>query len=246
VPESKLEPGNCAEGAKPFVTTRWSVVLRAGQDESPEALAAMESLCRAYWYPIYAHARRRGRGPEDARDAAQEFFASLLRHDSIARVRRERGRFRTFLLSSLDYFLADQNDRARAAKRGGGVAPVELDALDAEECYALEPASGEAPDKAFDRRWVAVLVQRSVEVLAAENEAAGRSKVFERLKGFLERETEVGEYEAVGAALGMTPNAVAAAVRRLRVRLREILLEEAAHTVGTPGEAEEELRQLFS
>lgn len=206
----------------------------------------MEALCRGYWYPIYAHIRRRGHGIEDARDLTQEFFASLIRHDSLATVRRERGRFRTFLLTALDYFLSDQWDRAQAQKRGSGIVPIELDSLEGEQRLAMEPVSQETPDLAFDRRWLSVLVEKALASLAHEYEVAGKSQVFGALKPFLEHPTAPGEYEQLGPSLGMTPNAVASSVRRLRVRLRELLLSEVSHTVGTPSEAEAELRSLFS
>ncbi len=233
-------------GGGVFATTHWSIVAQAGAAASPAALAAIETLCRGYWFPIYAHVRRHGHGAEEARDLTQEFFASLLRHESVARVRREQGRFRTFLLASLSYFLADQSDHARAAKRGGGIAPVELDALEGEARLALEPATHESPDVVFDRRWIAVLIERSLTALQVEQVAAGRARQFELLKSFLEHQAERGDYDKISDSLGLSPNAVAAAVRRLRVRLREILLGEVAHTVGTPGEAEEELRRLLA
>lgn len=207
----------------------------------------MEALCRGYWYPIYAHIRRRGHGIEDARDLTQEFFASLVRHESLSTVRRERGRFRTFLLTALDYFLSDQRDRAQAQKRGSGIAPIELDSLEGEQRLAMEPVSQEeTPDLAFDRRWISVLVEKALGALAHEFAAAGKSHVFIALKPFLEHPTSPGEYERLGPSLGMTPNAIAASVRRLRLRLRELLLSEVSHTVGTPNEAEAELRSLFS
>lgn len=206
----------------------------------------MEALCRTYWYPIYAHVRRRGHGVEDARDLTQEFFASLIRHESLASVRRERGRFRTFLLTALDYFLSDQRDRAQALKRGSGVSPIELDSLEGEQRLAMEPVTEESPDLAFDRRWVSVLVEKAMTTLASEFAAAGKSPVFNALKPFLEHSTESGEYERLAPVLGMSPNAVAAAVRRLRLRLRELLLSEVSHTVGTPTDAEAELRSLFA
>ena len=233
-------------GGGVFATTHWSIVAQAGAEASPVALAAINTLCQGYWFPIYAHIRRFGHGAEEARDLTQEFFASLLRHESVARVRREQGRFRTFLLASLSYFLADQSDRARAAKRGGGVPPVELDALEGEARLALEPATHESPDVVFDRRWIAVLIERSLLALQVEQGVAGRARQFELLKPFLEHPAERGEYERVAEALGLNPNAVAAAVRRLRLRLRELLLIEVSHTVGTLGEAEDELRQLLA
>lgn len=239
----QIQPGR-EGGAGIFATTHWSVVLAAGEPDSGRSMDALELLCRAYWYPIYAHVRRRGHRPQDAQDLTQEFFARLLSRDSLASVRREKGRFRTFLLTALNYFLADQSDRACALKRGGGRAPVELDSLAAEERYALEPATDETPDRAFDRRWAAALMERAFGRLMDEQRSNGGH--FDRLKVFLSRETEPGEYEALSGDLGLSPNAIAAAVRRLRLRLRELALVEALQTVGSPAEAEQELRSLWS
>jgi RNA polymerase sigma-70 factor (ECF subfamily) len=226
-----------------FATTHWSVVLQAGGD-SLASSAALERLCRTYWYPLYAHVRRRGKGPEDAQDLTQEFFASLLRHESLAAVRREKGRFRTFLLASLDHFLADQYDRANAAKRGGGQPPLALDAMAAEERYAMEPRTEESPDRAFDRRWAVALMERAFERLASEQDADGAAR-YARLRPLLGREVEPGEYERLGPELGLTPNAIAATVRRWRRRLRDLALDEAAQTLASPLDAEYELRLLM-
>ena len=213
---------------------------------STRSIAALEELCRAYWYPLYAHVRRKGFKPEDAQDHTQEFFASLLRHESFATIRREKGRFRTFLLTSLNYFLADQLDRANAAKRGGGLKPIELDALAAEERYSMEPSTSESPDKEFDRRWAAALFERALNRLKSEHVSAGKESQFESLKPFLGRETAPGEYEQIAKELNLTTNAVAASVRRLRLRLRELALTEAVQTVASPAEAEAELRALLT
>jgi RNA polymerase sigma-70 factor (ECF subfamily) len=221
------------------------MVLNAGAGDSPEAHAALERLCSTYWFPIYASIRRRGRKPEDACDLTQEFFACLLRRNSLARVGPEKGRFRTFLLTSLGYFLADQEKHRTAARRGGGKPLIELDALQAEERYALEPATEETPDKAFDRRWAMALMERALARLEAEHTPGGKADQFARLRHFLGREPEAGEYEAVAAPLEVTPNAIASAVRRLRLRLRELALAEAAHTVASPADAEAELKALL-
>jgi RNA polymerase sigma-70 factor (ECF subfamily) len=220
-------------------------VLNAARGDSPQAREALERLCVAYWFPLYAHIRRRGHGPEDACDLTQEFFACLLRRNSLARVGPEKGRFRTFLLTSLGYFLADQAAHRRAARRGGGKPLVELDALQAEDRYAIEPATDETPDKAFDRRWAAALMEKAIVRLEREQTHAGKAEAFARLKAFLSREPEPGEYEALASPLNVTPNAIAAAVRRLRLRLRELALAEAAETLGDPADAEVELRALL-
>jgi len=232
-------------GKAAFTTTHWSAVLRASDGSSPAACAALEHLCAIYWYPLYAHIRRRGRGPEDAEDLTQEFFATLLRRNSLARVTPEKGRFRTFLLTSLDYFLSDQTAHDRAAKRGGGRNLVSLDGLAAEERYALEPANEESPDKAFDRRWATSLLEQAFNRLEAEQAEAGKGAAFARLKPFLARETEAGEYDSAAAELGALPNTIAKTVQRLRLRARELLLDEAAQTVAHAADAEHELRQLF-
>ena len=228
-----------------FTTTHWSAVLDAGGADSPTTRAALERLCAAYWYPLYAHARRRGRGPDDAADLTQEFFATLLRRNSLATVGPEKGRFRTFLLTSLDYFLHDQSARDRAAKRGGGATLVQLDAMDAEQRFALEPSTHESPDKAFDRRWAAALLEQAFARLEAEQAEAGKAGLFSRLKPLVAREVEPGEYEALSSELGLAANTIAKTVQRLRQRARQLLLDEAAQTVAAAGDAERELRELF-
>jgi RNA polymerase sigma-70 factor (ECF subfamily) len=233
-------PGNAA-----FTTTHWSTVLHAGGADSPTARAALERLCAAYWYPLYAHVRRRGRGPDDSADLTQEFFGVLLRRNSLANVGPEKGRFRTFLLTSLDYFLHDQSARDHAAKRGGGRALIQLDALDAEQRFALEPATDETPDKAFDRRWAAALLEQAFVRLEAEQAESGKAEPFARVKPFLAREVEPGEYDALAGELGMASNTIAKTVQRLRLRARELLFEEAAQTVAAVADAEQELRELF-
>lgn len=228
-----------------FTTTHWSTILHAGGEDSPTARAALERLCAAYWYPLYAHVRRRGHGPDDAADFTQEFFATLLRRNSLATVGPEKGRFRTFLLTSMDYFLHDQSARTHAAKRGGGVALIPLDALDAEQRFSLEPATDETPDKAFDRRWSAALLDQAFARLETEQTEAGKADLFARLKPLLAREIEPGEYDALAGELGLAANTIAKNVQRLRVRARQLLLNEAAQTVATAGDAEQELRALF-
>jgi RNA polymerase sigma factor (sigma-70 family) len=228
-----------------FDTTHWSVVLRAGGDDALAATVALERLCNTYWYPLYAHVRRRGYGPDDGADLTQEFFAMLLRRHSFTQVAREKGRFRTFLLTSLDYFLHDQRARAHAAKRGGGVAVVALDAMDAEQRYALEPRTEETPDKAFDRRWAAALLEQAFSRLNKEQAESGKGPMFARLQPLLGRPVESGEYEVLAEELGVPANTIAKTVQRLRQRARELLFEEAKHTVATQADADRELRELF-
>ncbi len=228
-----------------FATTHWSVVLAAGDTHSPASSAALERLCQGYWFPIYAHFRRRGRNPDDAAELTQDLFATLLRRDGLRSVGPERGRFRTYLLTVADRLLCDQHAAETALKRGGGVRPLELDALSAEERYALEPHSDESPDHAFDRQWAMVLLERALGRLAEEQSARDDAAVFERLKTFLASEAEPGEYGRLASELGLTPNTVAKRVERLRERYRELVLAEAMQTVGTPAEATQELKSLF-
>jgi len=175
----------------------------------------------------------------------QEFFASLIQRESLARVAPEKGRFRTFLLNSINYFLADQHDRNTAAKRGSGRIVVSFDAMEAEERNRLEALDEDSPDKQFDRRWAAVLIDQALTRLHREQVEAGRAEQFQQVKEFLAREVEPGEYDPIAAKLGQTTNAIAASVRRLRLRLHEIALEEAMKTIVTAGEGEDELRVLF-
>lgn len=233
------------DGSPIFATTHWSVVLQAGEGDSPAARAALERLCATYWYPLYAHVRRRGHGPQDAPDLTQEFFAVLLRRNSLARVGPEKGRFRTFLMTSLDYFLNDQFDRQNAIKRGGGHAPIPLDGLIAEQRFTQELATNETPDRAFDRSWAAALMELAFTRLEKEQAQAGKAELFAALKPFLAREIEPGEYDALASQLGMLPNTIAKTVQRLRRRTRALLIEEAAHTVAVTSDAERELRELF-
>jgi RNA polymerase sigma-70 factor (ECF subfamily) len=220
-------------------------VIAATQEEWPAARPALERLCQCYWYPLYAHVRRRGYNADDAKDLTQEFFASLLRHESLANARKDQGRFRSVLLGALNHFLADQRDRARALKRGGGVPPVEWDSLEAEQRFALEPATEETPDRLFDRRWATTVMERALAALQSEQVANGKSAQFELLRQFLGREVEPGEYEMLSPQLHLSTNAMAAAVRRLRLRCRELALAEVMNTVTDPAQAEAELRQLF-
>ncbi|MEI6075096.1 MAG: sigma-70 family RNA polymerase sigma factor [Verrucomicrobiota bacterium] len=228
-----------------FATTHWSIVLSAGTEENTAAMAAWEKLANTYWFPVYAHVRRRVSCPEQAKDLVQEFFTTLIRRKSLARVAPEKGRFRTFLLSSLKYFLSDQYDRSSAAKRGGGLPTISFDAMAAEERCRYEQIETDSPDKMFDRCWAAALIGRALQALRSEQSQAGRGHQFEQLQEFLGREVEPGEYETVAGKLGLTPNTVAANVRRLRLRLRELAVSEAAKTTTTLSEAEDELRALF-
>jgi RNA polymerase sigma-70 factor (ECF subfamily) len=232
-------------GGGVFATTHWSVVLAAGDSPSPTASAALERLCEGYWFPLYAHFRRRGRNPEDAAELTQELFANLLRRDGLRAVGPEKGRFRTFLLTVADRLLRDRRSAETAQKRGGGTRPLELDALSAEERYSLEPLTEESPDRVFDRQWAVVLLDRALHRLGEEQAARDEAPVFARLKAFLAADAEPGEYGRLADELGLASNTIAKRVERLRERYRELVLAEALQTVGTPAEAAAELRSLF-
>jgi len=229
-----------------FATTHWSVVLAAADAASPGAAEALEQLCRAYWYPLYAYVRRKGHTPEDAQDLTQEFFTRFLAKNCLGRADRQRGRFRTFLLTSLQNFLAHEWERARAEKRGGGRTPIPWDEQSAEARYQLESPAGLTADKVFEQRWAFALFQRALARLQQEFVTDGKGEQFDELKAFLQGEAEGGAYAGVAARLGMTPGAAAVAVHRLRRRYGQLVREEVAHTVTNPGEVDEEMRYLIA
>jgi len=233
-----------AEGGD-FRTTHWSLVLAAGQGDASGQVAALDQLCRTYWYPIYVYVRREGHAAHDAQDLTQEFFARLLRLHSLDTVAPDKGRFRTFLLASLKHFLADAHDAAQAAKRGGGQRVISLDALAAEQRYLLEPITEDSPEVLFDRRWALSLLEQSLTRLRDEYQAAEKTRHFEQLKPFLQSPATDGEYDRVAAQLDLSPGAVAVAVHRMRQRYRDLVRAEIAHTVTSQEELADELRHLF-
>ena len=207
---------------------------------------ALEKLCRAYWYPLYCHVRRRGLSPFDAQDVTQEFFCRLIGCNSLKSVDRSRGSFRSFLLASVNHLLANEWDKAHTLKRGGGRQIISLDAAEAEGRFIQEPAAHDAPEKAFDRRWALTLLDRALASLRAEFAAAGKLVQFDRLKIYLSDVAGEGDYAALAGPLGMEPGGVAVAVHRLRLRYREIVRAEIAQTVATEAELKEEMRHLLS
>ena len=226
-----------------FATTHWSVVLSA-RESSPQAAAALEALCRTYWPPLYTYIRRRGHDLHDAQDLTQAFIAHLLANDFLGKVSRDKGKFRSFLLASLNNFLVSEHLRTTAQKRGGGIAFVPLDASDAEEWLRAEPAETETAEDIFDRRWALTQLERAFARVRGEFEAAGKLAQFECLKSFLEGDVSHGDYNGAARELDMSPGAVAVAVHRLRQRYREALRREIAETVGTPEQVEDELCAL--
>jgi RNA polymerase sigma factor (sigma-70 family) len=233
-------------GSPVFVTTRWSVVVAAQCRDSPGAAQALEHLCQAYWYPLYAHVRRAGHSPADAEDLTQAFFARLLAKDWLAVAERERGRFRSFLLGALKHFLANEWDKARAQKRGGHLQIVSLDAPAGEDRLQHEAVAAGSPDREFDRRWVLALLDTVLGRLADEYRAAGKATQFERLKPALGGDRSEVDYALLSQELAMSEGAARVAVHRLRQRYRELLRDEIAQTVATADEVETELRHLFA
>jgi len=232
-------------GQRSFATTHWSLVLAAAHDSRPDAQAALAALCETYWYPLYAYVRRCGYESHDAEDLTQEFFARLLDKDYLASVDRSKGKFRSFLLASLRHFLANERDRAKARKRGGGRTVFSFDRGEAETRYRLEPSHELTPEKDFDRQWALTLLGQVLEGLRAEHVASGTEGLFEGLKGFLTQAEGSCPYAEVACRLGMTEGAVKVAVHRLRRRYRQLLREHIARTVASPEEIDEEIRHLF-
>lgn len=219
-------------------------MLSAGRSDSTHARDALAKLCQTYWYPLYAYVRQRGSSPADAQDLTQEFFARLLEKKTLGAVTREKGRFRSFLLTALNHFLVDEWKKARAQKRGGGQI-VSLDAREAETRFGHEPADSVTPEILFEQNWALALLDLVYRRLQREHEAEGKAALFDALRFSLTGERSSVPYAELAARLGMPENTVKVSVHRLRRRYRELLREEVAHTVTTPEEIEEELRCLF-
>jgi RNA polymerase sigma-70 factor (ECF subfamily) len=225
-----------------FPNTRWSVVLAARQPQ-PESAAALETLCQAYWYPLYAYARRCGQTREDAQDLTQEFFRRLLEKRWLEAADREKGRLRTFLIVALKKFMSNEWDRATAQRRGGGRPPVPLDTTFAESRFAADPQAL-APEETFDRQWALTLLSLTTRRLRAEFAAAGKPGDYDALKNCLMADRGAIDYTAVAGQLGVSEGAARVAVHRLRKRFREVYREEIAHTLAGGAEVDAEMRHL--
>jgi RNA polymerase sigma-70 factor (ECF subfamily) len=219
-------------------------VLAAGEGDSEPARSALESLCQAYWYPIYVYVRRKGHGPDDSQDLTQEFFAQLISKDHVRLADRKKGKFRTFLLATLDYFLAREWSRAHRQKRGGQFLFVSLDQLAPEERYRLEPADNDTPEKKFLRQWALTLLGHTMNALQKECEADGKAAMFREVKGLLSGERDEGAYARISQNLSMSEGAVRVAVHRLRQRYGKLLRDHIAETVGEAREVDEEMGYL--
>jgi RNA polymerase sigma factor (sigma-70 family) len=233
-----------ANGAA-FVTTQWSVVL-AAQGSSPAAEEALEKLCRSYWRPIYSFVRREGRTVEDAQDVTQSFFARLLERRDFDAVRREKGRLRSYLLVALKHFLTNERQRAMALKRGEGRQLISLDEVLARERNDPEPADALTADRIYERRWALTVLERVLDELGQEYEAAGNAGLFDRFKELLADESREFSQAQIASEIGMSENAVKQAYHRFRHRYRELLREEIAQTVTAPGDVDDELRHLVA
>ncbi len=228
-----------------FVTTHWSVVLASADTDSPQARAALEQLCRTYWYPLYCYIRRRGYGHEDAQDLTQGFLVRWLESKSFARADASKGRLRSFLLAGLNHFLSDQWDRASAQKRGGGRQTLSfMDTQTADDRYRLERMDERSPERLFERRWALTLLDQVLARAEQEFREAGKGEQFQRLRAFLIAGTGEESYAQVACELGLSREAVKKAVQRMRHRYYELFREEVAHTVADPAQVEEELRYL--
>lgn len=228
-----------------FVTTHWSVVLSAREKGSAQSADALEALCRTYWYPLYVFVRRQGHSPPDAQDLTQEFFARLLEKDYLDAVDQQRGRFRTFLLVALKRFLANEWDKARAQKRGGGQQPLSLDTALAEQRYLGEGSSNLPADRIYERRWALTLVDRAMRHLREDYATQGRETEFEHLKPCLTADRGEIAYGDLVSALGVSEGAARVAVHRLRKRFRTLFREEVAQTVAAADDIDDEVRHLM-
>ncbi len=243
-PEAGLEP-NGDTSPRSFVTTHWSVVLKAGQGAADGADVALEKLCRVYWWPLYAFVRRRGYGAHDAQDLTQEFFLRLLAKDFLRAVDRNKGKFRSFLLAALDHFLANEWRRTQTQKRGGNYSFVSIDDNSAEQPFLQVPASNLSPEQLYEQQWALTLLNQTLAKLEQEFVASGKGVQFGVLKIFLTGEKRAASGAELAKNLGLTEAALKMAVSRMRQRYGELLRAEIGNTVSDPAEVEEELRALF-
>jgi RNA polymerase sigma-70 factor (ECF subfamily) len=233
-------------GVDRFPTTRWSRVVAAGGRAAPEARRALAELCAAYWYPLYAFIRRKGHGADETLDLTQEYFARLLEKGTVAAADPGKGRFRAFLLADCTRFLAHRREHDRAGKRGGGVAPLSIDARDAEGRYLCEPADHRTPERLFERDWATGLLEGVLARLRQEYLDSGRGALFEALKFVLTAEPRAVPQAELARRLETSPGAVQVAVHRLRKRYRALVREAIAETVSDEADVDAEIRDLFA
>ena len=239
-------PGPAHGGAREFRTTHWSVVLQAKDPRSPHTVEALERLCSAYWYPLYAFVRRQGHAAAEAQDLTQGFFARLLEKQWLTEADQARGRFRSFLLAALKHFLANEWNHDHRQRRGGGREFIALDAATAKERYALEPLDLASPEVLYDRRWALILLARAQERVRAEMTTEAQRDRFEALEPTLVGERTSLPYQELAARFGVTEAAVKSMVRRLRLRFRDLLREEVAQTIGDAKDVDAEIASLLA
>jgi DNA-directed RNA polymerase specialized sigma24 family protein len=244
-----IAAANQSSGLPPhhsFNTTHWSVVLSAADTSAPGAQAALESLCGAYWYPLYTYVRQQCRSPEDAQDLTQEFFARFLERKYFQRADRQRGQFRSFLLTSLKHFLVNKWERATAQKRGGGKAAIPVDTVVAESLYGQELSHGLSADRIYERTWALSLLKRVRDRLADEYAVKGKGEHFMHLERFLPGQKAEVTYAEAARGLGLAEGTLKSDVNRLKKRYRDVLRAEIAQTVSGPDEINDELRHLIA
>lgn len=229
-----------------FTTTRWTLVMAASRDSTPTSREALAELCERYWPPLYSYARRHGYSVDQAQDLTQAFFARFLEKRDVQAADPQRGRFRSFLLTSFKHFVANEHDRERAQKRGGGQVPIALEVETAEARYAAEPPDKLTPEALFERQWALDVIDRGLAKVRADYVKAGKEAMFERLKGFLIGEKEQGGYADVARTLGTTEGAIKVTVHRLRRRFRDVLRAEIMATVSDDSEIDDEIRYLIA
>jgi RNA polymerase sigma factor (sigma-70 family) len=228
-----------------FATTHWSVVLTAGLKDTERSQVALEKLCEAYWFPLYAYVRRRGYSKEDAQDLTQQFFARIIERDLVARADQSKGRFRSFLLASMERFLANEWDKARALKRGGGKLVIPIQTDNAETKYGVEPVDNKTPEQVFEYNWALALLDQVMLQLEADYKQRGQTDLFAALKPCLVGSPSAETYAELAARLDTNEGAVRVAVHRLRSSYRELLRREIANTVDSDAEVDAEMRHLF-
>jgi RNA polymerase sigma-70 factor (ECF subfamily) len=234
-----------ANGAASFNTTHWSIVLACGdEDDSERAQQALANLFQTYWYPLYAYIRRRGYDEHDAKDLVQGFCLHLQEKHAVGKADRERGKFRTFLLSSLQNFLGHEQERSRAQKRGGGRELIRLDAEEADARYRLEPAISTTPETIYEKRWAHALLEQTVTDLKADFVRRGKERLFEGLSSFLTSDLREISYQAAADKMGLPLSSIKTSVHRMRRAYGAKLREEIARTVSSPDEVDDELLHL--
>jgi DNA-directed RNA polymerase specialized sigma24 family protein len=229
-----------------FHTTSWTLVQAAAVDPTAESATALANLCQVYWQPVYAFIRRNGYDRDQSQDLCQQFFAVLLERNFLLDADQDRGRFRSFLLTAVKNFLANEWDRANAQKRGGGQTAVSIDLVEAEGWYAPATVEATTPERLFERRWALSVLEQVMVKLRATFKESGKADQFDSLLVFLNRESDSTRYDDVAGQLGVSAGALRMAVHRMRRKYRELLRAEIAETVSTPEEIDDEIRFLLS